>query len=119
MNSGTSNATTTSGPMLPELSGLTSEDLRDALTMLANDDGAGLTEVELVDQIRLMEQLKSGLAARQARLTVRLAQQRCAAEAASGIPADQRGRGLAAEIALARRESPTRGAQHVGLAKAL
>jgi hypothetical protein len=66
-----------------------------------------------------MEALKAGLAAAQARLTVRLARQRTAAEAAAGVPVDQRGRGLGAEVGLARRESPTRGAQHLGLAKAL
>src|SRR3954454_18140008 len=66
-----------------------------------------------------MEQLKSGLAAAQARLSVTLAASRAACEAAAGVPADQRCRGLAAEIALARRESPVRGAQHLGLANAL
>jgi hypothetical protein len=35
------------------------------------------------------------------------------------VPADQRCRGLAAEIALARQDSPVRGARHLGLATAL
>ncbi|WP_252976311.1 DUF222 domain-containing protein [Janibacter melonis] len=35
------------------------------------------------------------------------------------MPADQRGRGLADEIALARREHPSRGSRHLGLARAL
>ena len=97
----------------------TLRDLRDALVRLAAHDGTGLTEAELVDQISAMERLKSGLAAAQARLTVRFASQRAHAEAAAGVPATQRGRGVAAEIGLARRESPVRGAQHLGLAKAL
>ncbi|MGY2873677.1 hypothetical protein ACVW00_000867 [Marmoricola sp. URHA0025 HA25] len=94
-------------------------DLRDALDRLAAHTGTGLTEAELIDHIGLMEQLKSGLAAAQARCSVTLAEQRAAREAATGVPAEQRGRGLAAEIALARQESPVRGAQHLGLAKAL
>jgi hypothetical protein len=40
-------------------------------------------------------------------------------EAAAGVPAAQRGRGLASEIALARRDSPARGGRHLGFAKAL
>src|SRR5215216_5967001 len=83
---------------------LTANDLQDALSRLASDNGAELTQAELVDQIGLMERLKSGLAARQARLTARLATDRATAEAAAGVPSGQRGRGLAAEIALARRE---------------
>ncbi|MGA8332558.1 MAG: DUF222 domain-containing protein, partial [Mycobacterium sp.] len=44
---------------------------------------------------------------------------RRAAEAAAGIPATRRGRGVASEIALARRDSPARGNRHLGFAKAL
>ena len=116
MISGSGDPATTGGPLPPALA---TDDLRDALELLARDNGTGLSAAELVDQIGLMEQLKSGLAARQARLSVKLAQGRAAAEAAAGVPAEQRGRGLAAEIALARRESPVRGAQHLGLAKVL
>jgi hypothetical protein len=94
-------------------------DLRAALESFAALDGAGLSEVELVDQLRAMEQLKSGIAAAQARVTVALARQRHQREAAAGIPAYQRGRGLAAEVALARQDSPVRGARHLGLAHAL
>ncbi len=107
-------ATGTPLPHAPSL-----DDLHHVLVRLAAHDGASLSEAELVDHIGAMEQLKSGLAAAQARLAVKLAAKRVAREAAAGVPADQRGRGLAAEIALARRESPARGAQHLGLAKAL
>ncbi|MGH3553807.1 MAG: DUF222 domain-containing protein, partial [Mycobacterium sp.] len=44
---------------------------------------------------------------------------RWAAEAAAGMPAARRGRGVASEIALARRDSPARGNRHLGFAKAL
>ena len=40
-------------------------------------------------------------------------------EAANGVPANRRGQGLASEIALAKRQSPHRGARDLGLAKAL
>ena len=40
-------------------------------------------------------------------------------EAAAGVPKARQGRGLASEVALARRDSPARGGQHLGFAKAL
>jgi hypothetical protein len=95
------------------------DDLRDALSRLAAHDGAGLSEAEMVDHLTAMEQLKSGLAAAQARVTARLAAERVKSEAAAGVPVEQRGRGLAAEVALARQDSPVRGSRHLGLAKAL
>src|SRR4051794_14512807 len=103
MISGTGDAANTGTPLPPAPS---TGDLRDALNRLAAHNGTGLTEAELIDQIGVMEQLKSGLAAAQARLSVTLADSRAAREAAAGVPADRRGAGLAAEIALARRESP-------------
>ncbi|WP_307038001.1 HNH endonuclease signature motif containing protein [Arthrobacter sp. B3I4] len=73
----------------------------------------------LIAEIRALEDEKSALAARQARLAVAfdLAQRR--EQAAAGIPADQLGTGIAAQIALARRESPAKGGRLLGLAKAL
>lgn len=44
---------------------------------------------------------------------------RRATEAALGMPAAQRGRGVASEVALARRDPPARGSRHLGFAKAL
>jgi hypothetical protein len=44
---------------------------------------------------------------------------RRAAEAAAGVPTAKQGRGVAGEVALARRDSPARGGRHPGLAKAL
>jgi hypothetical protein len=97
----------------------TLDELRDQLDWFAGHDGAGLSEAELVEHLTAMERLKSGLAAALARLTATLAAKRSAREAVAGVPADQRGRGLAAEVALARQESPVRGAQHLGLAQVL
>ena len=103
----------------PLLAAPSLDDLRGALETFAAHDGAGLSEPELVDQLRAMEQLKSGIAAAQARVTDTLAKARAQAESATGVPVGQSGRGLAAEIALARQESPVRGARHLGLAHAL
>lgn len=116
MISGTG-ATHTAAAALPGVPRL--EELRDVLARLAGHDGGGLSEAELVDQLTAMEQLKGGLAAAQARLTSTLAAKRSAAEAARGVPPDQRCRGLGHEVGLARQESPVRGRQHLGLALVL
>lgn len=77
------------------------------------------SEVESVDRIRALEELKAVCAALQAEETAVLQQRRLAAEAARGVAAARRGKGLAAEIGLARQASPNRGSQYLGLAEAL
>ena len=79
----------------------------------------GDAESDLIAGIAELERLKAAAAARQARLTVALDTARRAAEAAEGVPAARRGRGVSAEVALARRDSPVRGGRHLGFAKAL
>lgn len=76
-------------------------------------------QAELVRRIAELERLKSAAAAGQARATVALDTARRAAETAAGVPVAKRGRGLASEVALARRDSPTRGGRHLGFARAL
>lgn len=76
-------------------------------------------ESALIEGIASLERLKAAAAARQARLAAALDMARRSAEAAAGVPAERRGRGLAAEVALARRDSPVRGGRHLGFAKAL
>lgn len=76
-------------------------------------------EPELITAIADFELLKSAAAAAQARATAALDERRRAAEAAAGVPAKQRARGVCSEVALARRDSPSRGNRHVGFAKAL
>jgi hypothetical protein len=76
-------------------------------------------EAGLVDEIARLERLKSAAAAGQARLTAALADKRRAAEAAAGVPRAKQCRGLAGEVALARRDSPARGGRHLGFATAL
>jgi hypothetical protein len=75
--------------------------------------------VELVGQLRALEELKSAAAAAQARVAARFAAAQRAAQRAAGTPAGQVGSGIGAQIALARRDSPARGSRHLGLAEAL
>ncbi|MDQ0771502.1 hypothetical protein QF031_004251 [Pseudarthrobacter defluvii] len=77
-------------------------------------DGAGM-----IDQIRGLEDLKSLAGTRQADATVAFDLQQRGEQAAAGVPAEERGAGVAAQIALARRESPARGSRLLGLAKTL
>jgi len=79
----------------------------------------GVGEGENLDRIRVLEELKAVCAAVQARETVAFDVARRAVEAARGVPVRDRGRGVAGEVALARRESPTLGSRHLGLARAL
>jgi hypothetical protein len=79
----------------------------------AADDAARL------QLIRELERLKCAAAAAQAVLAVRFDDSQRAEQAERGVPADRRGRGVAAQIALARRESPQRGQRDLGLARIL
>ncbi|WP_228941740.1 HNH endonuclease [Nocardioides sp. Leaf374] len=90
---------------------------------LAGDDGrsrrADLTDAELVDLIRALEETKAAAAAAQARATARLAASQRAAQRAAGVCRDRIGAGIAAQVALARRTSHHRGTRDLGLAEVL
>ncbi|MFB1297345.1 DUF222 domain-containing protein [Mycobacterium sp. pW049] len=77
------------------------------------------SEKELRTLVERFEGLKSKAAAAQARATALWAAKRAAAEQAAGVPARRRGKGLTAEIALARRDAPACGNTHLGMARAL
>lgn len=81
------------------------------------DPNAG--EARLRDQVEQFERVKSAAAAAQARATAAWAARRQAAEEATGVPKKKWGRGLATEIALARRDAPVCGNTHLGTARAL
>ena len=76
-------------------------------------------EAALVARIAELERAKSAAAAEQAKATAEFDAIRRAREAAAGVPAAKRGKGLGSEIALARRDSPNRGGRHLGFARAL
>ncbi|WP_406636359.1 DUF222 domain-containing protein [Pseudarthrobacter quantipunctorum] len=73
----------------------------------------------MIDQLRELEDLKALAAAKQARITVAFDLSQRREQAAAGVPAKEQGAGVAAQVALARRESPARGSRLLGLAKAL
>ena len=92
--------------------------VRDLIGLLASVHPCG-DSAALIDQVRDLEDLKSAAASMQARSSVAFDVQQRRAQAESGLPADELGKGVAAQIALARRESPARGGRLLGLAKAL
>lgn len=86
---------------------------------LAGCTGVGADDAERIDQLRALEELKAAAAAAQARVTAELEVSQRAAQVTAGVPAERRGAGIAAQVALARRDSPHRGARHLGFATAL
>ncbi|WP_434992625.1 HNH endonuclease [Arthrobacter sp. Ld5] len=89
--------------------------LVDAMASLPlSADGA-----ELIDEVRVLEDLKSAIAGRQARAAVAFDLAQRQSQAAAGVPVGERGQGVGAQLALARRESPARGGRLLGLARAL
>ncbi|MFE4197595.1 HNH endonuclease [Paenarthrobacter sp. NPDC056912] len=79
----------------------------------------GAASGELIDQIRGLEDLKSAIAGLQARAAVAFDLAQRGEQEAVGVPASERGQGVGAQVALARRESPNRGSRLLRLAKAL
>jgi hypothetical protein len=94
-----------------------------ALTRLVDDFGTlgaqPCDDATIVDCLHQLERVKSAAAAAQARLAERLDVMRLADNLASGLAEHEAGRGVAHEVALARRESPHDGRRHLSLARAL
>src|SRR5580765_1822071 len=112
------------------------ERVRALVTELAGMDGAGCSDADRLAAIGALEELKAASGAAQARVTVAFDASHRAGHADDPEPVQvgpdevgpeleqspsrrREGRGVAEMVALARRESPTRGDQHLGLAKAL
>ena len=103
---------------VPPVPRLSSQNVLAWVDGLARVDRAAC-DVERIEQIAALERLKSAAAAAQAVLTADFAASQRTAQVVSGVPAARFGQGVAAQVALARRESPYRGSQHAGLAQAL
>ncbi|MCX6498768.1 MAG: DUF222 domain-containing protein [Arthrobacter sp.] len=88
--------------------------IRDLADARPPADGAAM-----IDLLRNLEDLKSAGAALQARTAATFDLRQRREQADAGIPADELGAGIGAQLALARRESPARGGRLLGLAKAL
>ena len=97
---------------------LSTDDLRNVLACLPALD-VGVSDAERIDQIGLLESIKSAASGAQARVSAAFASSQRETQAASGLRAHERGRGIAAQIALARKESPARGSRHLGFAEAM
>jgi hypothetical protein len=86
---------------------------------LAAGDGAGLTDAERVDFLRAAEELKCAAEAAQAQVAVDFDASQRAEQGRAGVSAQRQGRGIAAQIALARRVSHHRGQRLLHLAHRL
>ncbi|YCH09760.1 HNH endonuclease [Arthrobacter sp. alpha11c] len=80
---------------------------------------ASVVSGDLIDQLRVLEDMKSAIAGLQAKIAVAFDLAQRQAQAEMGTPAAEQGQGVGAQIALARRESPNKGSRLLGLAKAL
>jgi hypothetical protein len=97
---------------------LRTEDIQ-ALTRAMPRVDRELSNQERIDQIRAIEELVCAGQAAQARLSVDFDTSMREQAAAAGVPKERQGRGIAAQIAFARRESVHRGERHLALAKTL
>ena len=77
------------------------------------------TEHEAIDRITALEELVSVSAAAQARETLTFDMHRRNREAEEGVPSRKQGRGLGAEIGLARKVSRARGSKLLGFSRSL
>lgn len=84
-----------------------------------NELASETTQEESIERIARFEELKGKLEAAQARAVANLEKQRLAQEAHDKVPKADRGKGLGAEVGLARRESPARGKKFLDVARAL
>jgi hypothetical protein len=92
---------------------------RDLLHELAVVDGADLDDAARIDLITALECLKGAVAAAQARVTVAFADSQLATAGTSRREQAQARRSVHAQVALARRASPSLGDRYVGAARAL
>ncbi|MCC3291286.1 DUF222 domain-containing protein [Arthrobacter sp. zg-Y1110] len=77
------------------------------------------SDSELIDQLRVLEELKGAAAAAQARIAAAFDASQRSKQEHAGLRKEELGRGVASQIALARRESANKGGRLLGLAKVL
>ena len=76
-------------------------------------------DAERIERIGVLERVKAAASAAQARETVAFEVSQREAQRAAGVPGEHVGRGIAEQVALARRESPHAGSRLTGMASAL
>ncbi len=92
---------------------LTTGQLRAFVHSLVDLDSE-VDDAERIDQIRLLEELKGAAAAAQTRVTAAFVSSQEKSQAEAGVPATEVGKGIAAQVGLAKRESPARARRYVG-----
>lgn len=94
---------------------------RDVLALMSGGahPDSGTSDAERIDRIRALEELKAAAAAAQARETAALDISIRNERAARGLSAKEQAKGIGAQVALARRESPHAGDRYLGFGKAL
>jgi hypothetical protein len=83
------------------------------------DFDPGADDAVRVDAIRQLEELKSAAASVQARITAEFATSQREANVIAGMPAERAERGIASQVALAKRTSPFHARRYLGWAKIL
>jgi hypothetical protein len=91
----------------------------DALAAVRPAGDEVMTDAARVDLLSELEKLKSAACALQAELTVDLDASVRSRDARQGVAPERQGRGVAAQVAMARQESPHRASMLLGLAKDL
>lgn len=84
----------------------------------AVDGTADDVSARCIELITALERLKAAAAAAQARVTERFDRVQRQQQRDAGVPADRLGEGVAAQVALARHESPVKGGRFLGTAQA-
>src|SRR6195952_1841756 len=86
--------------------------LQDAVRGL---DVAG-TDAGMIDQIRLLDEIEAGVAAKRMIITAAFVASQRAAQVAAGVPKARVGLGVSAQVGLARRMSPHQAKRYCGQA---
>lgn len=95
------------------------EEIHEFMSRLATGDGAGMSDAERIDFLRAAEELKCVAEGAQAQVTLEFEASQRSEQARGGVRAERQGRGVAAQIGLARRASHHRGVRMVHLAQRL
>ncbi|HEX5089935.1 MAG TPA: DUF222 domain-containing protein, partial [Nocardioides sp.] len=108
----------TAGAAAPPAAAPSVEEI-EAFTRRLAADPVGLDDAEMIDRLAALETLRCATEAAQCETVADFVISQRRAAAGRGVPAARRDRGVASQVALAMRQSPTRGQQQVGLAMTL
>ncbi len=97
----------------------TTEELDSVVRLLGRVDGCRIDDSDRVDQIRVLEQIKSAAAGAQAKVTAAFRVSQEAAQREAGAAVSEVGKGIASQVGLAKRESPARARRYVDWAGVL